>query len=269
MFHYTYRTTNIITGDFYLGVRSSKKSPEKDPYLGSGVKIFNAIRKYGKTSFKKEVLETFPSRNDADDAEEVLIAQHLGKTDCYNIAPGGNGSARLGKKTPAEVYEKIAAKQRGVPKPKHTAEANARKSERMKGVGVVQTAEARRNAIEKTAAKARRAFADGTRIHHYLGKSRDEKVKEKIAKSLAGNIPWNKGVQATEEARQKMSIAKKDKHDRLEAKLRATGQTYDWLVTNTLLLHSQGNGPTKILQALGLRGIMTESPIKAIIRKHR
>jgi hypothetical protein len=66
-----------------------------------------------------------------------------------------------------------------------------------------------------------------------------------------------------------MSLAKKDKHDRLDKRLREAGFSYEWLVTNVLLLHSQGNGPIKILHALDLRGIMTESPIKSIIRKHR
>lgn len=269
MFHYTYKTINLQTGDFYLGVRSSKKPPGEDPYLGSGVRITNAIKKYGRSSFKKEILATYPSRAVANDAEKLLIEKHLGHQNCYNIANGGNGWGLLGKRAPAEVYERIAAKQRGVSKPKHSEEANLRKSQRMKGVGVVQTADARKRATEKTAAKARAAFASGQRVHHYLGKLRSEEVKAKISKSLEGNVPWNKGIPASKEARQKMSVAKKDRHDKLDARLKTVGLSYEWLVTKVLLLHSQGNGPIKILHALDLRGIMTESPIKAIIRKHR
>ena len=272
MFHYTYRTTNTITGDFYLGVRSSKKKPSEDAYLGSGIRIVSAIKKYGRNAFKKEVLDIFTSRVEANDAEKVLIEQHLGSGNCYNIAHGGNGWGLLGRRASAEVYEQIAAKQRGVPKPKHTIEAKHRIAETLKargGKGHALRSEQAPEIRARMAQTARRKYATGERVHHYLGKSRDEKVKSKISKSLEGNIPWNKGVRATEEARQKMSVAKKDKHDRLEGKLQTVGWSYDWLVTNTLLLHSEGNGPTKILHALGLSGIMTESPIKAIIRKHR
>lgn len=272
MFHYTYRTTNTITGDFYLGVRSSKKDPNEDPYLGSGIRITNAVKKYGRNAFQKEVLGIFPSRGEASDAEKALIEKHLGTDNCYNIACGGNGWGLLGKRTPAEVYEKIAAKQRGVPKPKHSSETKRKISETLKargGRGHALRSEKAPEIRARMAETARRKYATGERVHHYLGKSRTDDVKAKIAKSLAGSTPWNKGVPATEEARRKMSTAKEDKHDRLEARLQGAGRSYDWLVTNTLLLHSQGNGPIKILHTLGLRGIMTESPIKAIIRKHR
>ena len=272
MFHYTYKTVNLQTGDFYLGVRSSKKSPEEDPYLGSGIRITNAIKKHGRSSFKKEILATYPSRAAANDAEKLLIEKHLGDTNCYNIANGGNGWGLLGKRASAEVYERIAAKQRGVPKPKHRAETKRQISTTLKkrnGRGHALRSENATAIRVQMAETARRKFASGERVHHNLGKPLREETKTKISVTLRGNIPWNAGVPASKEARQKMSAAKKDRHDKLDARLKTIGLSYEWLVTNVLLLHSKGNGPIKILHALGLRGIMTESPIKAIIRKHR
>ena len=51
---YIYKTTNLINGKIYIGqsIRKFSKS-----YLGSGVKILNAIKKYGKENFKVEILE--------------------------------------------------------------------------------------------------------------------------------------------------------------------------------------------------------------------
>lgn len=272
MFHYTYKTINLQTGDFYLGVRSSRNAPADDAYLGSGIKITNAVRKYGRSSFKKEILATYPSRAAANDAEKLLIEKHLGDPNCYNIANGGNGWGLLEKRAPTEVYERIAAKQRGVPKPKHRAETKRQISATLKkrnGRGHALRSENATAIRMQMAETARRKFASGERVHHNLGKPLCEETKAKIAFALQGNAPWNVGVPATEEARQKMSAAKKDKHNKLDARLKTIGRSYEWLVTNVLLLHSQGKGPIKILHALDLCGIMTESPIKAIIRKHR
>lgn len=272
MFHYTYKTINLHTGDFYLGVRSSTKTPEEDAYLGSGIRITNAIKKYGRHHFKKEILAVYPSRSEANDAEKLLIKKHLGAPNCYNIANGGNGWGLLGKRSPAEVYERIAAKQRGVPKPKHKEETKKKISETLEkrdGRGHALRSENAPAIRAKMAETARRKYASGERVHHNLGKSTPSETRHKISRSLEGNTPWNVGVPASEEARQKMSLAKKDKHDKLDTRLKTAGFSYDWLVTNTLLLHSQGLGPIKILHVLGLRGIMSESPIKSIIKKHR
>lgn len=45
-----YKTTNLVNGKFYVG-QHYQKSSEFDGYLGSGIKILNAIKKYGKENF--------------------------------------------------------------------------------------------------------------------------------------------------------------------------------------------------------------------------
>jgi len=48
-----YKTTNTINGKIYIG-----KDVKNDPnYIGSGLYIKNAIKKYGKEHFKKETIE--------------------------------------------------------------------------------------------------------------------------------------------------------------------------------------------------------------------
>jgi len=56
-----YITTNLINGKQYVGDHSTNKI--YDTYLGSGSGILNAIKKYGKENFKREILEQFKSKN--------------------------------------------------------------------------------------------------------------------------------------------------------------------------------------------------------------
>lgn len=74
-FHYTYKLTFLSPFDsreFYIGVRSSEKTPEDDDYLSSSKIIKDIIKTYGKSSFKKEILNTFSSREDAVENEIFL-----------------------------------------------------------------------------------------------------------------------------------------------------------------------------------------------------
>lgn len=90
MFHYLYKITNLINNKYYIGVHSTDNID--DGYLGSGLALKNAIKKYGKENFKKEILEYF------DDAEhmyqkeaEIVNESLINDPNCYNITLGGYG----------------------------------------------------------------------------------------------------------------------------------------------------------------------------------
>ena len=83
-----YKTTNILNGKIYVG----KAKINNPMYLGSGVILSQAIAKYGKTSFKKEILEECD--NNAINEREIYWIAKLRSTDKtigYNIAAGGTG----------------------------------------------------------------------------------------------------------------------------------------------------------------------------------
>lgn len=92
-FNYVYLTTNLISGKQYIGDRSCNCEPEKDKYLGSGIHYKRAETLYGKENFKKEILEFFPTKQSAFNAQEKYIIKHNTLTPLgYNISPkGGHG----------------------------------------------------------------------------------------------------------------------------------------------------------------------------------
>ena len=62
MYNYFYKITNLINNHFYYGVHSTNNL--NDGYFGSGVKLKQAVKKYGKENFKKEIL--FISSNEQE-----------------------------------------------------------------------------------------------------------------------------------------------------------------------------------------------------------
>lgn len=85
-----YKITNTINNKIYIG-KSKYNNPN---YYGSGLKITNAIKKYGKPSFVKEILEEC-SEEIVNDREMYWIRFYESTNDIsgYNISKGGTGGA--------------------------------------------------------------------------------------------------------------------------------------------------------------------------------
>lgn len=87
-----YRTENKINGHYYYGVRTLKK--QNDPYLGSGKRLKDAVKKYGKESFKRVDLVEFKSFEEALQWERSIVTEDLvNLPECYNLKPGGAGGS--------------------------------------------------------------------------------------------------------------------------------------------------------------------------------
>lgn len=107
--YYTiYRTTNLINGKFYIG--KHKTNIINDNYFGSGIAVTQAIKKYGKENFIKEILFVFNNELDMNNKEkelvnEILISNFL----CYNNGLGGEGGPLFkNKKHSSETKKKIS-----------------------------------------------------------------------------------------------------------------------------------------------------------------
>lgn len=83
-----YKTTNILTGEYYIG-----KDIHNNPnYLGSGLILRRAILKYGKASFIKEIIQICKDVNELNECERSIITEEIIKDPLsYNLALGGQG----------------------------------------------------------------------------------------------------------------------------------------------------------------------------------
>ena len=88
MHHLLYKTTNLINNKYYYGIHSAENID--DSYLGSGVRILRAIKKYGKENFTREILNTFETRDEALIAEHAIVDPD--DENSYNVDVGGNGT---------------------------------------------------------------------------------------------------------------------------------------------------------------------------------
>ena len=90
-YHFIYLTTNLINGKKYLGKHSTNNL--NDNYLGSGLGIFRAIKKYGKQNFKREILEFCKNSEECFKREYELSKEFNVVSDktFYNNEYGGRG----------------------------------------------------------------------------------------------------------------------------------------------------------------------------------
>ena len=124
--HYVYITTNMITGQKYIGKHSTANKSSK--YLGSGTRLLLAIKKYGKENFSKEVISSHETEAEAYLAEDAMIdtLNAVDSDDFYNIVKGGRGGGyerKIGPRPESKI-------RRGW---NHTDEAKQKISEAHKG----------------------------------------------------------------------------------------------------------------------------------------
>lgn len=134
MKYYIYKITNKLNGKSYIGQHKVPDKPENfKRYMGGGIAITEAIKKYGKENFDKIILE-----NIEDDEKHLLTSERekfwikQEKTlypNGYNISPGGEGGCTKesaakgvatkkarGYKASEETKRKISEANKGKPK---------------------------------------------------------------------------------------------------------------------------------------------------------
>lgn len=95
MYFTVYKTTNLINGKIYVGVHRTEDLD--DGYLGSGKYLNNAIEKYGKENFSKDIIAICDTEEEMYALEESLVCQaFLTFFSTYNIVEGGHGGATTG-----------------------------------------------------------------------------------------------------------------------------------------------------------------------------
>lgn len=93
MVYYLYRTENLLNGKYYIGKRQyNGTDTNKDFYLGSGTLLKLAVKKYGKTNFKKTILQFVDTLVELNKLESEIITETIiNDEQSYNLALGGWG----------------------------------------------------------------------------------------------------------------------------------------------------------------------------------
>jgi len=93
IYNYLYKITNLINMKIYIGVHSTNNL--NDGYLGSGTKLQQAIKKYGITNFKKEILNFYETEDQLYFAEsQAVTVDFINDRNTYNMTIGGNKPPR-------------------------------------------------------------------------------------------------------------------------------------------------------------------------------
>ncbi len=104
---YVYETINLVNNKKYIGVKISNRN--YDNYLGSGVLLKRAIKKYGEHNFEKRILKVFSDEQEARDYEREVINE-VGAVDSdeyYNLVDGGYGGGVKNHPVSDETKDKI------------------------------------------------------------------------------------------------------------------------------------------------------------------
>lgn len=187
MYGYIYKTTNLINGKKYIGKHISEIF-EPDSYLGSGILLSKALKKYGKENFKCELLETCSSKEELDRKEKYWISYYdcVEDIDYYNLAKGGDGGIGRGfgsywededKKTIALIKQKESLNKFF----KENKDIRSGKNNPMYGKHHTKETKDRISTKLKSSEKLK----NSTRFKYH---SHSKQSKEKIGKALRGRI---------------------------------------------------------------------------------
>jgi group I intron endonuclease len=173
-----YKTTNLINGKFYIGFDTKNNSK----YLGSGLHLKRAIKKYGRENFAKVILEICSSLEELSKREIYWIEKTKAVKLGYNISKGGKGGNKNHTDKTKEKISKTRKQKKIIPWNKGK-----------KGLQV--------------------AWNKG------LTKDIDERIKE-YAKKISGKNHGMYGKHHTEESKQKISknsCMKKPEHQKRQS----------------------------------------------------
>ena len=184
-YHYTYIVILPTTGEFYIGVRSSKCLPEDDTYKGS-MKTW----KVDKTKLVKGIFNVFSTREEANEDEERLIKKYINEPLNRNYHNTKN-FCNKGLKCSEETKLKLSIAKKGKKGKPRSEETKLKISIAKKGKPHSEDSKIKMSIAKK-----------GKKIKPH---SEEHKLKMSIAKK------GKKGKPHSEETKLKISIARKGK----------------------------------------------------------
>ena len=211
---YNYVTINILNNKKYVGMHSALNTDNS--YLGSGILLKRAIKKYGKENFKKEVICICENKVIAHENEKKYIEQYNSiQPNGYNIHP--NGGLGPNDVQTAESIKKMSEKLKGRPAwnkgIKHSKEAIEKiikaKAKYKGKPGHKHTEEFKAMVAIKNSERIITDACREKRRQNMLGRKASGITKEKMQKSHIGLNTWSRGRKLTKEHIQNALEARK------------------------------------------------------------
>lgn len=164
-----YKITNLTNNKIYIG----QTHYQTDKYMGSGVLIGHALKKYGLENFVKEYIDEALSQEELDEKEKFWIKElHAqDRTIGYNIADGGWNCFTMNDDIKAKISKTLTGKYVG---------ANAFR----KGLTLTQE---HKDAISKAFKGVPLTDSHKRKISEaHVGKTLSDETKDKISKAHTG-----------------------------------------------------------------------------------
>lgn len=194
MYGYIYETTNLVNGKKYIGQHKSNKFDNW--YLGSGVILKKAIKKYGKENFRTRIIEKINTNKDDLNNREIYWIEYYNAVKSkkyYNNSCGGEERNWQGFNRAI----KLGLKEHHCKRRKLSEETKKKISQANKGKR--RTEEQRKQFSESH--KGQPAWNKG--------KKTSLEIRNKLSKAHKGQKAWNKGKKFSVKSREKMSLSKK------------------------------------------------------------
>lgn len=218
IYYFVYETTNLVNGKKYRGIH--KTTNLDDGYIGSGIALNNAIGKYGKENFTREIFEFCNSYDELLEREKVYVDEDWVRDHSnYNLKTGGQSSGILSDESKQRISETLKRRYENgeivaTGRPIGTIPWN-------KGVRFTKEEKETYNYQKVSDAQKEKYLSDSHPFKTTAHKEpwnkgietgpQSEEVKEKKSKTLKeryknqehhskGKDPWNKGKKGVQEA---------------------------------------------------------------------
>lgn len=181
--HYVYKTTNLITGRYYIGKHSTYYF--EDGYLGSGKRLRYEIDKYGRENFKKEILEFCDSKESVAELERRIVGEEQLKDPlCINLKIGGEGGGPPGGFWNEEHRQKFLESNSRGGRTAGLFRGHAKKLE--------SDPEYKKKYGKSISDSIKSRIENGTFVPPFLGRHHSEEAKKKIRESSVGKHSGSK-----------------------------------------------------------------------------
>lgn len=219
-FGYIYKVTNLINNKIYIGKR---EKPEFDnAYWGSGKYFKNALKKYGRKNFIREVIEWCASSTQLREREEFWIKYYRNLNyNMYNIKDSSVGGNTLKYASPEDKMS-FSNRMREIGKSSIKGRVMISRGDEVKYVksddlqryldlGYVRgNSKKTLDKISKSL-KGRKQPRDlvEKRLNSCRGKKRSDEFRRHMSEVKRGKPSWNKGIPMRPESKDKMIKALK------------------------------------------------------------